>query len=166
MESMVNSLNGSAPSFQNSNCTYNHPQNLHQKSFLYFNHFHKIICKTRTNTSFLYTSAIFYLSIISYIATIYSKNSFSAATIQLIQDAPRSHGAREPYQDLHCFNLSLPPQNMNGEQSSQSLIPYCSGSLGVLQVVVQDDSACNRNGHHPIQLLSNPQPIVITAIPY
>ena len=51
------------------------------KSFLYFSHFHKIICKTRTNTPFLYTSAIFYLSIISYIATIYSKNSFSASTI-------------------------------------------------------------------------------------
>ena len=64
-----------------------------------------------------------------------------------MQAASRDQGARESCEDCHSFNLSLLPQSMNGDDEVHNhwFLVAQAEKNGVLQVVVFDKGACNRN---------------------
>ena len=86
--------------------------------------------------------------------TIYTKNIFPNSTILPIYAASKDLGAMKSCKDWRCFILSL------------FFFKVCT----VITVLTITDSLflwCIADvANHPIQLLSCPQPIVITSIPY
>ena len=74
----------------------------------------KIILTIPTKTLFLYTSATFHLQ------TVYTKNIFSASTIQPMQTASREQETRMSCDDQHCCNLFLLPQSMDGDNRAHN----------------------------------------------
>ena len=78
------------------------------------------------------------------IPTIYTKNIFPTSKILPIQAASRGQGAREYYEDWHCFNLSLLPQSMDNHSRahSQSL----TLSLRLIKLVY---CRCNKPSNPP-----------------
>ena len=121
---------------------------------------YKIIFTIPTNTPFLYTSAILHHLIFAYNHpnNLHQKylpylNHFANST------ASRDQGARESCEDWHCFNISL-PQIMDSDirTSNPWFLMAQAQKIGVLQIVVSDEDAWNRNGK-----LSNPPSLVPSA---
>ena len=102
------------------------------KKFLYFSKFslpppllvHKIILTISAHTAFIFFSnhqQFFHLSFWrKTIPTMSTKNIFPTSAILPIQAALMDQGARNSWEDRHCFNFFLLPQNMD----SQSVILY------------------------------------------
>ena len=90
-------------------------------------------------------------------STIITKIILLISAIQPVQAAPRDQGARESCKDWHCFNLSLLPQSAHDDNRADNhwfLISQVQ-KIGVLQVVVYNEDACDGNGK-----LSNPSSLI------
>ena len=161
--------------FHNSTCAYNHHYSLRQKSVsllhsmfnsLFYPYLFKISSEHSPLTLFSSIPQQIFTSLFlrTIIPTIYTKNVFSTSAIEPIQAASWDQGTREFYETWHCLisPLFLKVWTVIAG-GSQSLITYCSGSeIGVLQVVVSDEGACNRNG----KPFNPPSPIPSTYCQY
>ena len=110
---------------------------------------YKIILKIPTNAPLIYTSAILHLLIFAYNHpnNVHQK-CFPYLSHLAISTASREQGARESCEDWHCFNISLLPQSMDSDSRAHNhlfLIAQVQ-KIGVLQLVISDDYACNRYG--------------------
>ena len=115
-------------------------------------HFNKITLTIPNNTPFLYAAATFHLPIFAY-------NHLSTPKIFSLPHPFSQFRLRQRTKQLLSFNLSLLPQSMDSGVRVHNhwfLItqPY---KIGVLQVVVSDEGACNWNGKpfHPPFLISS-----------
>ena len=109
---------------------------------------HKFILTSPTNASFLYTSPIFDFSIFAY----YHPNNLNQKCFPHLSYLANSgcvedQGARIFCEDWHCFDVSILPQSMYSDNRTHNhwfLIAQVQ-KIGVLQVVVSDEGASNRN---------------------
>ena len=87
------------------------------------------------------------------IATIYTKSIFPTSAIWPTPATSRDQGARESCEDWHRFNLSFLPESMDSDNRAHNhwILIARAEKIGMLQVVVSDEYASNRNGK-----LSNP----------
>ena len=163
--------------FHNLTCTCNQPNNLYQNLFLYFSQFsppfptilvHKIILTIPTNTQFLYTSVILHLLIFPYnLLNNHHQKYFPTSAIEPFQAASRDQGARKSCEDWNCVNLPLLPQSMESDNRAYDhwLLIAQAQKIGVLQLVVSDEDACNGNGkpyNSPTPIPPNP----FSLLPY
>ena len=80
----------------------------------------------------------------------------------------RAQRARESFEKLYCFNLSIFPQCMDSDNRAHNygLLIVQAQKIVLLQEVVSDEVLAIRMTNYPIRLLSYLQPIIITSISY
>ena len=132
---------------------------------------HKIILTILTNIRFLSTSLILQLLIVTYNLRnpIYTK---SISLLQPLSQFRLRQGTRKlgslVETDNVLISIFLLPESMGCHNRAQNhvLLITQGQKVGVLQVVLSGEDACNWMANHLIHYLSYPQPIVISSIPY
>ena len=124
-----------------------------------------------TNIHVLSTSLILQLLIVTYNLRnpIYTK---SISLLQPLSQFSLRAGTRKlgslVETDTVLVSIFLLPENMDCHNRAQNhvLLITQGQKIGLLQVVLSGEDACNWMANHLIHYLSYPQPIVISSIPY
>ena len=145
--------------FNNLTCAYNHAKDLYQKSVSLL--VHKIILITPANTPFLHTPVILHLlTFACNLPNNLHQKCFLLLSMSQFRLCQRTRKLGTLARTDTVLVPQLLPQSMDSDSRAHNhwLLIAQAQKIGILQEVVSDENACNRNGKP-----SNPHSLIPSA---